>query len=172
MLLLTFYITTTAYNLQNKLYFSFSFSWLERLKILLHYGNLGRCNPPNQNHRKTIAFAQIIALGYILKTINYCFRSRIGIKVRNYLKVLEMNRHGNNFIIFWFKKFNSKFQLLNLIAFWKKILTSNWQRQFEVWPWIAEGYIMVKILVYRWYVQTYLHLLQIRPSGNHEGIAI
>ena len=42
-----------------------------------------------------------------------------GIKTRNYrkiLNILNMNRLGNNFIVFQFKKLNSKIKLLNLIA--------------------------------------------------------
>ena len=76
---------------------------------------------------------------YTLKKINYHFRSRIDIKARNYSNFIEMNQHGNNFIDFWLKKINSKIKLLNWYAFRKFNLLSNWQRQFDVWPWIAEG---------------------------------
>ena len=53
---------------------------------------------------------------YTLKTINYCFRNRIGIKARNYLKIIEMNWHEDNFISFCF----------NSIQFWNKIIELNW----------------------------------------------
>ena len=39
---------------------------------------------------------------FTLKTINYRFRSRIGIRMRNSQKIVEMNRHGDSFITFWF----------------------------------------------------------------------
>ena len=32
---------------------------------------------------------------FSLKTINFRFRSRIGIKVKNYRKIIKMNRHGD-----------------------------------------------------------------------------
>ena len=48
---------------------------------------------------------------FTLKTINYSFRSTIGIKMRNDRKIIQMNRHGQNFIAFGF----------NLIKFLKKI---------------------------------------------------
>ena len=45
--------------------------------------------------------------------MNYCLRSRIGTKAKNYRKVIKINQHGNNLIAFRFKKFNSKIKLLN-----------------------------------------------------------
>ena len=75
------------------------------------------------------------------KTINYCFRSRIGIKARNYHKIIEMNWHGDNFITFQFNSIQFWNKIIELNCFLKKNYLSYWQCQFDIWPWIAKGYL-------------------------------
>ena len=46
-----------------------------------------------------------------------------------------------------FAQFQKK-KLLKWIAYIKIFLTSNWQCQFDVWPWIAEGYPAVSHILH------------------------
>ena len=57
------------------------------------------------------------------KTINSHFRSKIGIKTRNYRKIIKMNWHGKHFIAFQF----------NSIQFCKKIIELNCISKKKIW---------------------------------------
>ena len=89
--------------------------------------------------RKSVSRLQWIIIQkwtiYTLKTKNNHFKSRIGIKGRNYRKIIKMNQHGDNFIDFWFKKSNMK-------NYWVELIFE--QRQLDVWPWwITKGYSLL-----------------------------
>ena len=84
--------------------------------------------------------------------MNYIsFQNFYSIKVRNYCKIIEMNWHDDNFIALRFNSIQFWNKIIELNWLSKKKLLSNWQRQFNVWPWIAEGYISV--LEHKWIKQ-------------------
>ena len=96
--------------------------WVQHLAITV---TLGDVIVPNKIIKK------------LSKTINNHFGSVIGIKTRNYQKIIEMNWHGDNFIAFWFNSIQLWRKIIELNCLSKK-MTSNWQRQFDIWSWIAE----------------------------------
>ena len=74
------------------------------LRLLLKLSPSGNSIIEVPLNRSYIRFTFTLYSGCTLKKINYRFRTRIGIKARNYRKIIEMNRHGNNFINFRLKK--------------------------------------------------------------------
>ena len=100
--------------------------WLRRTQRSSNVVTLGDVIDPTKIHQKTIIMAQIIALGE--------FNNRGTIESILYsIHFQKLNRKMINYQLWWI---NSRLWLINC-RLWSIIY---WQCQFNVWPWIAEGY--------------------------------
>ena len=95
--------------------------------------NLRRYNRPNWKHQNTIAF--------IIKILNLLYHAFMYSLIILLSSIYPFTQCLSLLVTI----IENKIKRLNWNAFWKWLSLSNWQRQFDVLPWIAKGYCIVSI---------------------------